>query len=450
MCLQEGNSPYKPDRPDRPDQILSLRLQPLLCLNYNGPMTTGTAKDQAQYPALRNLQYSPIKEGEEQYMVLWDPTGLSKDKLVLPLNYFFIIQHFDGEHSLAEIGALYLKRFGEFLSPGRMQQLVFDLNEKLFLEGQRAEDARRMAREVYRQSPLRRAAFAGRSYEADGVKLKKQIDGFFTSKEGPDFKPSIHAGKKIKGLVAPTYDLKQAGPIYAWGYKELQDAEQPDLFVIIGTASAGLDHVFAVTDKDFETPLGIVRADQPILDQLKSALPTSFEDDLCHQAEQAVEFQLPFLQDIVGSKKPFTIVPILSSFSAASLSDPTIRQSVDQFLSGLLGILEQSRRTYCVIAAGELAHLGMRYGDKAPPTDFSFHRCMQFDLEMLKPVEERQPEEFANYIRKEQDQRRISGFSPIYSLLRLIEAESGQVLRYDRGITDQYNSTVTYASMAFF
>jgi len=413
-------------------------------------MTTGTAKDPAQYPALRNLQYSPIKEGEEQYMVLWDPTGLSKDKLVLPLNYFFIIQHFDGEHSLAEIGALYLKRFGEFLGPSKMQQLVFDLNEKLFLEGQRTEDARRMAREVYRQSPLRRAAFAGRSYEADGVKLKKQIDGFFTSKEGPDFKPSVHAGKKIKGLVAPTYDLKQAGPIYAWGYKELQDAEQPDLFVIIGTASAGLDHVFAVTDKDFETPLGIVRADQPILDQLKSALPTSFEDDLCHQAEQAVEFQLPFLQDIVGSKKPFTIVPILSSFSAASLSDPTIRQSVDQFLSGLREILEQSSRTYCVVAAGELAHLGIRYGDKAPPTDFSFHRCMQFDLEMLKPVEERQPEEFANYIRKEQDQRRISGFSPIYSLLRLIEAESGQVLRYDRGITDQYNSTVTYASMAFF
>ena len=404
-------------------------------------MTSTPTNDPKQCPALRNLQFSPIKEGEEQYMVLWDPTGLSKEKLVLPLNYFFIIQHFDGEHSLAEIGALYLKRFGEFLAPSKMDQLVFDLNEKLFLEGQRAEDARRLAREVYRQSPLRRAAFAGRGYEADGAKLKKQIDGFFTSKEGPDFKPSEHAGKKIKGLVAPTYDLKQAGPIYAWAYKELQDAEQPDLFVIIGTASAGLDAVFAVTDKDFETPLGIVSADQPILSQLMVKLPTYFEEDLSHQAEQAVEFQLPFLQDIVGSKKPF---------SAASLVDQTVRQSVDQFLTGLREVLIQSGRAYCVIAAGELAHLGMRYGDKAPPTDFSFHRCMQFDLEMLKPVEERQPEEFANYIRKEQDQRRISGFSPIYSLLRLIEAESGQVLRYDRGITDQYNSTVTYASMAFY
>ncbi|TLY23385.1 MAG: AmmeMemoRadiSam system protein B [Nitrospirae bacterium] len=412
--------------------------------------TTSTSKDPNQYPALRNLQFSPIKEGEEQYMVLWDPTGLSKEKLVLPLNYFFIIQHFDGEHSLAEIGALYLKRFGEFLAPSKMDQLVSDLNEKLFLEGQHAEDAHRLAREAYRQSPLRRAAFAGRGYEADGAKLKKQINGFFTSKEGPDFKPSEHAGKKIKGLVTPTYDLKQAGPIYAWAYKELQDAEQPDLFVIIGTASAGLDYVYAVTDKDFETPLGVVSSDQPILSQLKTKLPIFFEDDLSHQAEQAVEFQLLFLQNIVGSKKPFTIVPILSSFSAASLGDPTVRQSVNQFLTWLREVLTQSGRAYCVIAAGELAHLGMRYGDKAPPTDFSFHRCMQFDLEMLKPVEERQPEEFANYIRKEQDQRRISGFSPIYSLLRLIEAESGQVLRYDRGITDQFNSTVTYASMAFF
>jgi len=127
-----------------------------------------------------------------------------------------------------------------------------------------------------------------------------------------------------------------------------------------------------------------------------------------------------------------------------------VRQSVETFLGGLRDILTGSGRDYCVIAAAELAHLGMRYGDKEPPTDFSFHRSMQHDLEMLKPVEERKPDEFASYIIKENDQRRITGFASIYSLLRLIEADSGQVLRYDRGITDQYNSTVTYASMAFF
>ena len=39
-------------------------------------------------------------------------------------------------------------------------------------------------------------------------------------------------------------------------------------------------------------------------------------------------------------------------------------------------------------------------------------------------------------------------------MLKLVKRDEiplkGQVLRYDRGITDQFNSTVTYASMAFF
>ncbi len=411
-------------------------------------MTTGAVKDSTQYPVLRNLQFSPMKQEGDQLIVLWDPSGLSHEKLVLPLNFFFIVQHFDGEHSLPEIGALYLKRFGEFLLPSKVEQLVADLDQKLFLEGPRAETARQQARMDYRQRLSRPAVFAGRSYEADSAKLRKQIDGFFTSDEGPDFKPSEHRGKSIKGLVVPTYDLKQAGPVYAWGYKELQEARQPDVYILIGTAHAGLENLFAVTDKDFDTPLGVVPVDQPIVNRLKAAAPEFFEEDVAHRSEHAIEFQLPFLQTVIG--KSFTMIPILSSFSALSLNDPTVRSSVDRFLCTLRDAIDASGQSVCVIAAGELTHLGLRYGDSAPPTDFSFHRSMQRDLEMLKQVEELKPEEFAGFIQKENDQRRISGFSPIYSLLRLIQAEKGHVLRYDRGITDQYNSTVTYASLAFF
>ena len=107
----------------------------------------------------------------------------------------------------------------------------------------------------------------------------------------------------------------------------------------------------------------------------------------------------------------------------------------------------------CVIGSANLAHIGIRYGDKTPPTDFSFHRCMQTDLEMLKKVEEADPEGFAEFILKEGNQRRILGFSVIFILMKLLQRDGeqlkGQVLRYDRGITDQFNSTVTYASIAF-
>src|SRR4029079_15738185 len=145
-----------------------------------------------------------------------------------------IIQHFDGDHSLQEIGALYLKRFGEFLMPAKVEQLVGDLDAKLFLEGERAEGAKDQVRAAYRQAAVRPAAFAGKSYEGERGQLKKQIDVFFSSKEGPDFKPSDNKRKSIKGIVVPTYELKQAGPIYAWAYKELQEAQQPDVLIIIG------------------------------------------------------------------------------------------------------------------------------------------------------------------------------------------------------------------------
>ncbi|TAJ25229.1 MAG: AmmeMemoRadiSam system protein B [Nitrospirae bacterium] len=416
-------------------------------------MTT-PAKAPKPLPFLRNLQFSPIKDKDEQYMLLWDPTGLSQDKLVIPLNYFFIIQHFDGEHSLDEIAALYLKRFGEFFLPDRMATLIADLDSKLFLEGERVESAKRDAQAAYRQTPLRQAAYAGKSYEADRTKLLAQLEGFFTSKEGPDFKPSENAGKPIKALIAPHYEPKQAGPVYAWAYKELKEAEAPDLFIILGTCHAGLHNAFAVTDKDFETPLGVVPVDRQVLDLFKKKGGTPFfEEDLSHRNEHAIEFQLPFIQHALGSQRPFTILPILCSFPPACLFDQELKALGDQvetFIRLLKETLEETGKKACIVASAELAHIGMRYGDPAPPTDFSFHKCMQTDLEMLKHVEELNADAFAQFIQKEGDSRRISGFAAIYTLLKLVQAEKGQVLRYDRGITDQYNSTVTYASMAFF
>lgn len=414
---------------------------------------TESAQSARPYPLLRNLQYSPLKEGDEQYILLWDPSGLSAEKLIVPLSYFYLLQFLDGEHSLEQIAAEYLRKFGEFLVPDRLHRLVGDLDDKLFLEGERVEAARKAALAAYLALPARKAVYAGKSYEADPGKLRAQLKGFFTSKEGPDRKDSEHKGQPIRGLVAPHYEIKDAGPIYAWAYKELQEAQAPDLYVIMGTCQAGLHNGYAATAKDFETPLGVVKTDREILDRLGAAAGFCFDEELAHKNEHAVEFQLPFLQFVAGQAKPITIVPVLCSFPPATFSDPRLRElreRVETFLQALQQALAGAGRPACLIASAELAHIGMRYGDAAPPTDFSFHRCMQQDLTMLKHAEEVDADAFAQFIAKEGDSRRISGFAAIYSLLKLVGGGKGQVLRYDRGITDQFNSTVTYASMAFF
>lgn len=414
----------------------------------------GPTEETKPYPLLRNLQYSPIKQEEEQYILLWDPTGLSAEKLIVPLNYFYLFQFFDGEHSLQQIGGKYLKKYGEFLMPDRLSRLVEDLEDKLFLEGERCEQAKASALAAYREAPVRPADFAGKSYEADSEKLRAQLDGFFGSKEGPGTVPSQHKGQKIKAIVAPNFELKQAGPLYAWAYKELREAEAPSVFVVLGTCHAGLHGGIAVTDKDFETPFGIVPVNRPILEYFKQHGGAQFfEEEIRHQHDPSIEFQLPFLQHTVGSLKPMTIVPVLCAFPVLAFTDPELKPLADR-VEAFVGIMQEALHALgqevCVVASANLAHIGLRYGDRTPPTDFSFHRCMQHDLEMLKHVENLDPESFAQYLLKEGDKRHVLGFSPIYLMLKLIQAEKGEVLRYDRGIIDQFNSTVTYASMAFF
>lgn len=414
-------------------------------------------KDSRQYPILRNLQYSPLKQGDEQYIVLWDPTGLSAEKLVVPLNFFYLFQFFDGEHSLEQVGAEYLKKYGEFLMPDRLNQLVSDLDDKLFLEGERARQAQQNALEAYRGSAVRSMAFAGKQYEADPVQLRAQLNAYYQSKEGPGHDPSEHAGQVIKGLVVPGFDLKEAGPIYAWGYKELREGQVPDVLIVMGTCHAGLEGGIALTDKDFETPFGRIPVNRPLIEAIRQESGEAFfQEELSHIREHSLEFQLPFLQHALGEGRSFSILPVLCAFPPATLTGgeyTPLFERVDQFLSVTKRAIQATGQQVCVLAGANLAHIGIRYGDQKPPTDFSFHRCMQTDLEMLKKVEEADPEGFAEFILKEGDRRRILGFSAIFALLKLIRSNespvTGQVLRYDRGITDQFNSTVTYASIVF-
>ena len=178
-----------------------------------------TEQDPKHYPVLRNLQFSPFKEKDEQYVVLWDPSGVTKERLVVPMNYFYVLQFFDGEHSLEEVGARYLQQFGELLMPAKLERLVEELERKLFLEGPAFEAAKQAAIETYRALPLRKAAYAGRAYEADPGKLRKQLEECFVSKEGPGKTPSANRGKALKARVVPHYELGLAGPVYAWAYK---------------------------------------------------------------------------------------------------------------------------------------------------------------------------------------------------------------------------------------
>ena len=147
---------------------------------------------------------------------------------------------------------------------------------------------------------IRKPAVAGQFYEADAVKLKKEVSSYL--------KAGKPAAGKIYGLVAPHAGYVFSGATAGKAFAYLKDLDF-DTAVIISTGHRmGLRGAALLSDGEFETPLGRVGIDAV----LASALLRSskiFEDlPEAHREEHAIEVELPFLQVLKGNS--FKIVPI--------------------------------------------------------------------------------------------------------------------------------------------
>ena len=74
----------------------------------------------------------------------------------------------------------------------------------------------------------------------------------------------------------------------------------------------------------------------------------------------------------------------------------------------------------------------------------------QEDTKMLKYVLDRDPPGFLQSILKEKDRRNVCGVPAIYSLLKLLDAESTKLLKYDWAAEVPSQSLVTFAGVAFY
>jgi hypothetical protein len=72
------------------------------------------------------------------------------------------------------------------------------------------------------------------------------------------------------------------------------------------------------------------------------------------------------------------------------------------------------------------------------------------DLEMLKYVEAGDADGFFQWIKAENDSRRVCGFPPILTFLSSVDSVEGRLLKYEQWNERATESAVTYASLAFY
>ena len=282
-------------------------------------------------------------------------------------------------------------------------------------------------------------------------RLKAQLQGYFTEEQGPGPIEGTDKKKEVKGIVAPHIDFARGGTCYANAYKSLGESIAADLYVVLGTCHTPMRNPFAFTLKTFETPLGKVEVFNEVVEEVTRQLPFDpFHDEFAHRQEHAIEFQIVFLQHIWGEARP-KIFPILcGSFEemiqrgVSPMEDTVYRQSISVLKETLAPLPH-----VCLIASADLAHVGPQFGDADRVTPGTLTEIKAKDLEMLGYVGRLKGEEFYRFILQEGDRRKICGLPPIYALLSMTSAQTGELLNYQQWCDPHGRGTVTFASMAF-
>jgi len=411
-------------------------------------------------PKLRPIEAFPVQQDGSTLVYLKDPLNLATPMGISPVGYF-ILAHLDGNHSLIDIQEAYCRQFGTLLRSDELKKFLDTLDQHYYLVSERFEGYQAAVVQEFRRLPTRAAAHVGGVYKADADGLNTQLTGYFSSPDGPGIPALKNRAAIPRAIVAPHIDFHRGGPAYAWAYKSLAESEGADLYILLGTSHCGGKNPYILTLKDFATPLGTVQTDKEFVQKLQQRCHEDlFADEYLHRGEHCLEFQVVYLKyvaqrraEMTGQEeKPFKIVPILvSSFNALMLSRtlPEKISPVGGFLNALRDLAEKDTRRLCFVAGVDLAHVGQQFGDREPITDDFLKWVEAEDQRLVQRLAALDAPGFFHEIAKDHDKRKICGFSPLYSLIHLLNGNQGKHLKYSQAFTPETGSAVTFTSMIF-
>lgn len=411
-------------------------------------------------PRLRPIDAFPVQHEGRTLIYLKDPMNLATPMGISPVGHF-ILAHLDGQHAFVDIQEAYSKRFDALLMSDELKGFVEMLDQNYYLESERFLAHQKSVIDEFRALPTRPPAHMGGCYKEDPLELKAQLDGYFVAPKGPGLPSGSGGAPTPKAIVAPHIDFHRGGPAYAWAYKPLLESAGADLYILLGTSHCGSGNPFVLTLKDFATPLGRVETDKAFVSRLQEKCTDDlFADEYLHRGEHALEFQVLFLKyaaqrraELTGEQeRPFKIVPVLvTSFHSMMINGtpPEESSSVGNFLGALRELAENEARRVCFVAGVDLAHVGRQFGDRDPITDDFLEWVKAEDQRLVDRLAARDAPGFFNEIAKDQDRRRVCGFSPLYSLIHLLNGSRGNTLHYGQAFTPETGSAVTFASMIF-
>lgn len=393
-------------------------------------------------PRLRWLDIVPTVHDGRQAYVIRDPEGLTDRSLIVSRDVLFLLSLMDGSRSLVDIQADYMKAAGALIYTDRIESVIQTMDEHFLLHNSRYEGHVKRLRSEYESLPFRDAFLRGRSYPDSREELHAFVKAMMDRAPGKD------RVRNVRGMIAPHIDYERGQDVYAPTYRNLV-FEDNTLFVVFGTCHKFAPHLWNISLKDLETPLGRMRnAGQIGVLIRQDPLLGAYVDEWPHRNEHSIELQIPILQFLMEERE-YQVLPILTGSlhqyigDGQNLEDGEARQLID----ALRAILKNHSGPCVFIAAADLAHIGAQFGDPPPLGSLTLEESKRKDEVLLRRMESADAAGFFDTVKQEGDRRRICGLAPIYFTLAMLEGVQGQLLGYEQW-TDGASS-VSFAGAVF-
>ena len=398
-------------------------------------------------PRLRqDLEVSPTSYQGEKAVVVRDYLGLIRDPVILQGDALDIVSLIDGARTIRDIQLeLVRRKNGVLVEAEAVARLVRQLDSAFLLESGRYISEKERTLADYLKLETRAAAHAGVSYPAAADELGAYLDSILGSAGDGE---SAGSPDGLCGLIAPHIDLEVGKRVYAAAYRAIRSA-RPGRIWLIGTGHSLDNAYFELTEKDFETPLGLAKTDRTAVRTLKKAGGKAVSSyDISHSREHSLEFQLIFLQRLFGSS--FTIIPILcGSFGRdlARVSGPSEIPDVARFLAALRALWEAGPADTLFVAAVDFSHIGPKFGHRERASSLLLE-ARNHDQALIAALAAADSRAFWEEARKTGDRYNVCGFSTLASLLDVLPGVKGRLLEYEFWREEATQSAVSYAAIA--
>ncbi len=394
----------------------------------------------------RDLEFFPVQHGGRQLILIRDQLGLVQEGKAVEPSLYTIMTLLDGTRTIRDLQMeLMRQRGGLLVGSDEVESLLASLDESFLLDSEKFQKERDQIIINFTSNRIRPCAHCGRAYPDNSSELKERLDEILASQ------PTVPDPEgKIRALISPHIDLSVGQKVYSSAYQAIRHTA-PSRVVLLGVGHRMAEGLFCLTEKDFETPLGVIKNEQTLVNRLQRAggdiIPGN---DFAHKSEHSIEFQLIFLQHLFAETS-FTIIPILCGSIQTSLSDYDRKSYLEKakpFLNELMQILAEPARETLLVAGIDLSHIGPKFGHEMP-AGYLEGQSEAHDKRLLKYFSGLDADLFWDESRSVEDQYNVCGFSAMACLLEVLPPCRGHLLNYQMWHEEATRSAVSFAAVVF-